>query len=153
MRFQPKTEKEAAEANLYPKGDYDFEVLEAEDTKSNAGNDMIKLKARVFSPDGTASRTVTDYLLEAMAFKLRHFAACMNVMAQYEEGRLSASDLVGRVGRCSLDIEPESKGKDGKTFPPKNVIKDYLVPAGAGGNRPVREPGDDNPFGEDEIPL
>jgi hypothetical protein len=30
MKFKPKSEKELAEANLWPKGDYAFEILEAE---------------------------------------------------------------------------------------------------------------------------
>lgn len=122
MRFSPKTEQEVAEAGLWPAGEVDFEILEAEDTVSKSGNDMVKLKIKVFNEVGD-SRIIFDYLLEAVAYKLRHCAEACDLLANYNEGCLDASDFIGKTGRLKLRITP---AKDG--YAAKNDIADYIVP-------------------------
>ena len=39
MKFQPKTENEVDAAGLFPLGEYDFEVIEAKEEQSQAGNE------------------------------------------------------------------------------------------------------------------
>jgi hypothetical protein len=142
MKFTPKTEEQLkAEANtVWPKGEYEFEVLseasfgqktlETVNRTSNAGNDMLQLIVKVYNPDGK-TRNVVDYLMETMGFKLRHACEACGLVDNYNSGELSAHDFIGKIGKLTLDIQPESVGKDGKTYSEKNVVKDYVKPASA----------------------
>lgn len=128
MRVTPKTENEIATANLWAVGVYDFEVMDAEDTTSkSSGNDMIKLKIKIFS--ATSEMTVYDYLLSTAnaAFKVRHFAEATGMLAQYERGDMPAHDMIGKTGQCKVGI---SKDKSGQ-YPDKNGIMDYVKSASA----------------------
>jgi hypothetical protein len=139
MRFQAKTEEEIAAENLFPAGEYDFEVLTGEDAVSkSSGAEMIKLNVRVYGPDG-GFRLVDDYLLEKMAYKLRHFCGATGLMDAYESGNLTGAMCSGRSGRLKLEVQPERTDKNtGKTYAPKNSIKDYIV--GDGTTRPAVPP-------------
>ena len=123
MKFTPMTKEQIELANLLEPGIYPFQVLAASDEISRAGNEMIKMKLAVFSDDREVH--AFDYLLESMAFKLRHFAEHTGQLAVYEQGMLDAMMVIGKVGYCKLDVE---KG-DGM-YPPKNVIKDYVAKPG-----------------------
>lgn len=126
MRFAPKTEQELASELVMPAGTYDFEVTEAEEKTSKAGNEMIVVTLKVFGNDG-GFRMVTDYLMEKMGFKLRHFCCTTGLIQAYNAGSLSAAKCEGRSGKVILQVDPERKSDDGtKTFPPKNSVKDYL---------------------------
>ena len=119
MKFQPKSEKEVS--NLIPKGEYIFEVLEADEKTSKSGNDMIALKLGVVYNDSV--RGIFDYLvdIDSMAFKTRHFADSVGLLAEYEKGSLDAGALVGLTGKCKIDIQPAKDGYDAK-----NAVKDYV---------------------------
>lgn len=124
MRFEPRTENQVQEAGLLVKGVYDFVVLTAEDKTSAAGNEMIALKLGV--EDGERQKWVNDYLLatEGGAYKLRHFAASVGMLPEYEAGELTAASMRDRAGKCKIGIDP---AKDG--FAAKNKVTDYVVPA------------------------
>ena len=119
MKFTPKTEAEIQEANLLPAGTYDFRITKAEDAVSKSGNEMIVVTLAVYRPEGGFT-LVTDYLLESMAYKLRHCCKECGIINLYEAGTLMASDLEGREGRLQLKQDP-AKGD----FLAKNVVKDY----------------------------
>lgn len=148
MKFTPKTEKEITEENLLPEGRYDFEISGAEETLSKKGNEMIKLMVRVYKPDGKFN-IVTDYLLESMLYKLLHCCEACDLMAQYESGRLSADDFIGKTGQLKLVVKIDETGN----YPDQNSIKDYVVDK----NKPITK----NPLQEvldeanddDEIPF
>jgi hypothetical protein len=93
--------------------------LDAVDTLSKAGNEMLKLKLMVFG-DGSSPH-VYDYLLEKLAYKLRHFAETTGLLAAYEAGELTAEMCLNREGYCKLVIERQ----DG--YEPRNNVKDYIV--------------------------
>ena len=120
MQFTPKSEKEIQSANLLPAGEYDFTVVRAEDTKSKAGNDMIKVTIGIYMPNGT-QRLMDGYLLESVPHKLRHFAETIGLLAQYEMGQLGADELEGRAGRVKIRIKEQTD------YPSKNEVKDYVV--------------------------
>ena len=124
MKFQPKTEKQIAEAGLWPKGEYAFEILEAEDTTSNnTGKDMIKMKVKLFN-DAGKSQNVYEYLLpDVMEYKLRHCAEACDLLAEYEKGELEAYTLVGKTGYCKVGVSVDKTGQ----YPDKNSIVDYIV--------------------------
>ena len=145
MKFVPKTADELARDNLLPAGVYPFEVIEAVDTLSKVGNEMIKLKLMVFGPDGETPH-VFDYLLEKLAYKLRHFAEFTGLLPQYEAGELTAIHCLNKQGYVKLAIE-EQEG-----FSPKNSVKDYVEkPEGAA--TPAPRPAATRPAGGTPPPV
>ncbi len=127
MRVNPISEQDAeAQSNsLWPDGLYDFEIKDAEETTSAAGNDMIRLEVWVFNKDG-GRRMLFDYLLDSVPWKLRHFAESCGLLAAYEAGDLIANEIVGRTGKCKVGTQA---AKD--QFPAKNTIRDYIKSADA----------------------
>lgn len=145
MRVDPKTEQEVEEAGLLPAGEYDFEVIEAEDTTSKKGNDMLVLTLSIEDGDGR-SHKVIDYLVDAVAYKVRHFASAVGMLKEYEAGNIPAHLLKGRTGKCKLRLEP-AKGD----FRAKNSVNDYVKESGGNGAAPPakfvpQELDDDIPF-------
>lgn len=123
MKFKPKTEKELAEANLWPNGPYPFEILESEEKEDKNNNPMFALKVKIFKDSG-ASQNIFDYVSPTwMEFKLRHLAEACGLLAEYEQGEMEAYQLVGKTGTCKVNV---SKDKTGQ-YPDKNGIADYLV--------------------------
>jgi hypothetical protein len=122
MNFQPRTETQIAAGKLLPRGDYYFEILDAWEKKSAAGNDMIELKVRISNDDGVV-RTLSDYLVGKRPEKLRHCCVVCGLLEKYESGCLSNDDFPGKRGRLRLTIEKSRKG-----YPDRNVVKDYLLP-------------------------
>jgi len=115
-------DKAASEFGLWPPGDYDFEVYDASEEISGAGNEQIKLTLHVFNAEGKR-RTVFDYLVgtAAMAYKIRHFAEATGCVTQYEKGDLMPSEIVQRTGRLKLRIK---KGTNG--YPDQNAVQNYI---------------------------
>jgi len=146
MRFEPKSEQEVAEAGLAPAGKYAFEVLEAVEKTSKAGNDMIALKIGIEYEGST--RGVFDYLVagEKTAYKVRHFADAVGMIAEYERGALNADDLVGLTGECHIVVQPAKDGYDAK-----NSVKDYVKRA-AGSVAPARSAKTETVI-DDDIPF
>jgi hypothetical protein len=129
MIFKPKSEHELATDDLFPAGQYDFEVRNADEAVSKtSGADMIKLELYVFRPDGER-RIVYDYLVgtEGGQRKIRGFSAAVGLLAQYEKGELLAVDMVQRTGQLKLRVETDKTGQ----FPDKNSVADYLKPKAA----------------------
>jgi hypothetical protein len=128
MKFNPKSEKEISEANLWAEGIYEFEIVDAEETTSKNGNAMIKMRVRLHHPDGM-TMMVDDYLVDTQkaAFKIRHCAEAVGLLADYESGSLDARDLLNRAGRCKVRIQKDTSG----TYPDKNSIGDYVKASGA----------------------
>ena len=120
MKFTPKSDAEINTFDLFPSGEYDFDVIKAFDETSKAGNDMIKLELDVYAANGKKTR-VFDYLLENLAYKLKHFCESVGLVREYEEGRLSADMCKNRSGKCKLDIQKDKSGE----YPDKNIVKDY----------------------------
>jgi len=126
MNFKPCTEQELADRKLWPKGDYAFEITDAEEKVSQqGGNPMIELKVRISRPDGVP-KTLTDYLLEKTPEKFRHCCEACGLLAKYDTGVVADDDFVGKRGRLRLGIE---KAKKHSGYPDRNVIADYLCNA------------------------
>jgi len=130
MRFTPKTEQELQEMALVEPGEYSFQVIEATDQVAKSGNEMIKLKMKIWDNMGR-ERLIFDYVLEAMAFKLRHFADATGLLDKYEAGELRASDCPGRAGKLELGMEEGKPNPNGGMYAPKNTVKDYIKSEGA----------------------
>jgi len=122
MEFVPKDEKAIAENKPLNAGVFQYEILEAWEKTSQAGNPMFELKVQVTNGNGV-SRTLVDYLLPKgiRAEKLLHCCISCGIRDVYDSGSLPASAFVGRRGRLRLGIEKR------KGFPDRNVIEDYLA--------------------------
>lgn len=122
MEFIPSTEQELADRKLLPKGDYDFEILDAWEKTSEAGNPMIEVKVRVSRNGSGLARVLADYLHAKKQEKLRHCCTACGLMDEYESGSLNEDDFKGKRGRLRLVVE---RGRNG--YASRNVIEDYLV--------------------------
>ena len=124
MRFAPKTQEELDFENLLPKGEYDFEVAKAEDAVSKkTGAEMIKVNLKVFHDNGF--QFVTDYLMEKMAYKLRHFFETIGQIEAYNAGSVVAADLVGACGKVQIDMMRDQAGQvHGVTAWTKDQLKE-----------------------------
>lgn len=123
MKFNPMSEDELNRASLLEEGVYPFEVIAASDEISKAGNEMIKLKLAVFGPNDQQAH-IYDYLMEKIAFKLRHFCEVTGLLAKYEAGSLSELDCEGKSGFVKIKVEPANGG-----YSAKNSVADYIKPA------------------------
>lgn len=123
MQFKPRTEKEITEMNLIQKGEYSFEIVEAEERNSKAGTPMLVLTLRLFNDGLQPCGRVIDYLVENMPHKLRHAAYGCGLGDQYESGQLSANDFRHKHGVARIGIQADKNG----VYPDKNVVFDYLV--------------------------
>ncbi len=128
MQFQPKSEKEIQEAMLWPKGEYDFEVVKAEPAKGGPqskapGTPSIKLTLRLFNEDG-GSRMQNAILHPAMEAQLRHFCEETGIIDKYDAGTLEAQDCEGLDGKLQLKVK-DAEGN----YPAKNEVQDFGVKA------------------------
>jgi hypothetical protein len=157
MKVTPKTaeeiEKEQVSRGPLRPGIYDFEVLEAEDKVSKSDNEMIAIEIKVFDGEG-GYRKVKDWLLDSMAYKVRHFCETAGLLKEYEAGKFEAFDCLNRGGKVKIGIE---KSKDPQ-YKDRNRVVDYVKSDEAVAmtrSAPARKPamaGADDPFG-DEIPF
>jgi hypothetical protein len=58
--------------------------------------------------------------------KIRHFCYSCGMGELWEAGKFSANDCVGKVGKLAIGIQAEGVGKDGKFYPQKNNVRDYI---------------------------
>ncbi len=115
-----KTKEQLLEESLLPAGEYSFQISAAEPAVSKSGNDMIVLTVRVFKPDGNFI-LITDYLLEAMQFKLVHACEACGLYDKYLTGEIHPGDFIGKTGVLKLGVQ---KSDD---YPDRNTIKDYVA--------------------------
>ncbi len=125
MKVTPKTEKELQEINNIPPADYGFEVLDAQNTQSKAGADMITLTLGIFV--GESRRLLTDYLLDAMPGKLFHFCQYTGLAEKYAAGTLIAEDCLGKSGFLTVVTQKGKLKNDGsnENWPDRSSVKDY----------------------------
>jgi hypothetical protein len=122
MQFEPKTDKEIQEMNLFEPGEYDFQVLEAHDAFSAKGNEMIKLKL-LFTNDEGRQQIIFDYLMAAIPHKLKHACDCIGHADKYASGSILAEDFINKSGCAKIFIQKDRTGQ----YPDKNAVADYIV--------------------------
>jgi hypothetical protein len=126
MKFAPKTELELDSMSLLEPGIYPFQVTSASNEISKSGNDMIKLTLTIWGKDGSM-HFIFDYLLEAMAYKLRHFCESTNLLSKYEAGELYPGDCLDVQGNLEIIIQEGKERPDGSKYMSRNSVKDYVV--------------------------
>lgn len=118
MKFTPKTDRELEELHLLQDGEYSAEVIEAIDTQSKTGLDMIALKISV--NNNYSSKILNDWLLESFPVKLKHFCKSCNILEKYDSGDISAKDCIGKKIKVKVTTKADENGKKW------NRIEDYL---------------------------
>ena len=119
-------------------GDYQVEVIDAIETVSKTGHEMIELKLRT-SPG--------SYLYDFLVFipnafwKIDSFrAATGEVVSPEEDVEITADDLIGRTGKARLSVE-EYNGKK------RNKVTAWLVPTATSNPKPqAARRHENNPF-------
>ena len=149
MIVNPKTEEELNTMTLIQPGVYNFQVIDAKDKISKKGHEMIELKLTVWDNEGR-ERIVFDYLLDAMAHKVRHFAECTGLIDKYNLGTIMADDCINKSGKIDLIIQDGQPKPEGGFYPDKNSVKDYVKSgvAAAAKAQPPQEA-----FHDDELPF
>jgi len=140
-----RSSEPTARPDFVDPGEYTVEVINAEETVSQKGSDMIELKLRI-QPSGA---TMFDHLvfMEAAFWKIDAFRASTGEsVTPDEEVEIQADDLIGRTGRARLTVE-EFNGRK------RNKIAAWLPPKPASlatttaGTAPTKPKEDDNvPF-------
>ena len=129
MPLKPPSRDDDQIYALWPPGQYDFEVMRAEEIGRPKGT-MLKLKIKVFD-EQRGTTIVWDYLIDwAMKFRLLHFLECTGLQAMIDDQLpVTALDVAGRTGSLQLVIEESPK------WGSSNKVKDYISPGTDARNR------------------
>jgi hypothetical protein len=138
----PSYKQQAVEENKpWPAGEYEVEILDAEEKESKAGNDMIVLKCRVIVGGEQKGAKITEHLVftPKAFFKVDQVRAALGeTIVPDEELDVEAEDFVGKRGRVILKIREDDDRW--------NEIDRWVVPEGAATAGKLTEGGDDAPF-------
>ena len=126
MKVTPRTENQLQTANLLPQGIYDFMVVGVSDKPSKAGNEMITLTLKIWDETGK-EHEIKDYLLDALAYKVRHFAEATDLLDKYNAGSIDHNDCMGKTGRVEIIIQEGQLKDDGSRHSNRNSVKDYIL--------------------------
>jgi hypothetical protein len=135
-----KSSEPTSRPDFVAAGDYTVEILNAEESVSKQGNDMIELKLRV-EPAGSI-------LFDSLVFTPNAFwkidafrAATGEKVVPDEEVSIECDDLIGRTGRARLVVE-EYNGRK------RNKVAAWLLsqPAAPGAENAKGGRDDNNPF-------
>lgn len=135
--YNRMSEEEAIKAafSLLEDGIYDFELVkDGVHGISKKGNPLIKLMLKVWDKEGK-EKIVYDNLIgmKNFEFKTRHFCYTAGLHKEYENNNFNETLCVqGLRGKAHIVIDPErTDNSTGQTYPPKNAVKDYIVPGNA----------------------
>ena len=141
-----RSSEPTARPDFVEPGEYTVEVVNAEETVSQKGSDMIELKLRV-QPSGA---TMFDHLvfMETAFWKIDAFrAATGESVTPDEEIEIHADDLIGRTGRARLTVEEFNGRKRIKIaawLPAKPAALAAAAPTATGAAKPKDD--DNIPF-------
>tara|TARA_R110002051_G_C8617371_1_gene482772 strand:+ start:243 stop:692 length:450 start_codon:yes stop_codon:yes gene_type:complete len=122
MTFEYNPKEVKSEYALLPNGEYECEVVSAEETVSKAGNDMIKLVLCLYGNNAEQVR-VYDYIVNPNGInKLKSICRCCDIAF---DGILDEQLLVGKRMTVLAKIDPE-RTVEGKTYTERNSIDKYV---------------------------
>jgi hypothetical protein len=137
----PSYKQQAVEENKpWNPGEYEVEILDAEEKESKAGNDMIVLKCRVIVGGEQKGAKITEHLVftPKAFFKVDQVRAALGfAVVPEEEVDVEAEDFIGKRGRVILKVKEDDDRW--------NEIDRWVVPEGATAGK-LTEGGDDAPF-------
>jgi len=138
MRFNPATEEELQTQALAPEGIYSYEIIQAKEGVSNAGNDKIDLTIKIWNDAGNNGLVFSNLSLLKL---LKHFCDVNHMQDQYNSGELTDSMCKGKSGgRVMIGIDPEKQKPDGSgVYKAKNIVKDYITAPHSSTMKPLPE--------------
>ena len=146
MRYKPMTKEElAAQRGTLKAGPCDFEVVDAKDQLSKAGNEMVKLTLRVWDSEGREGQ-LFDYLVGSASWKIASFFESIGNPEHYESGEIDTLAILGACGKATLAIEKDTTGKYGDQAKVKFYVKPGEAKKEPKNPDDVRQDGDDIPF-------
>jgi hypothetical protein len=125
------------ELKAWPPGEYQIEIISAEEKLSKAGNDMIVLKCKVIKNGEATGAKITEHLVftPKAFFKVDQVRAAIGeTIIPDEEVDVTPDDFIGKRARVTLGVNPDDDRW--------NEINAWLPPAKA--EKDVD--GDDIPF-------
>jgi len=152
----PRYTSGALDAHHLPPGTYECRIEEAKEAVSKAGNDMIKIRVRLFKPDGTPGPLVWEHLVfvDSAAWKIDQVRASLGFkVVEGEDVEVNPDDLLDRDGVVTVDEEDV----DGRLY---NRITDWVLPDEMRGAQPAQPAPGPTPSrrtaakpGDDAIPF
>tara|TARA_R100001443_G_scaffold5858_5_gene14678 strand:+ start:6965 stop:7393 length:429 start_codon:yes stop_codon:yes gene_type:complete len=142
MQFDPNTVKDASW--LVPEGEYDFEIVHAEDSVSNFGLQQMFFKFRVFLADGNTA-LIHQYIDENHLYQLKHLCNSIGCIEFWNDGDCDPGDMFNKSGRGFLGTYDK---KDGTK---RNTFKRFLEPEEA--SKKKLEDDIKKVEGDDDIPF
>ncbi|MEI8309326.1 MAG: DUF669 domain-containing protein [Verrucomicrobiota bacterium] len=108
-----KSSEPTSRPDFVPAGDYTVEILNAEESVSKQGNDMIELKLKI---EPTGAICFDNLVFTPNAFwKIDAFRASTGEsVVPDEEVNIECDDLLGRTGRARLIVEEYNGRKRNK---------------------------------------
>lgn len=140
MKVTPKTEEEVSTNKLCPEGDFQFEVVKATEKTSKSGNEMIEIVLKVWANDGE-EYMVYDYLMDKVAYKIKHFCEATNLSDKYNKGIVTDQDCEYKTGMVRIKHQKDNRD----TSIMRHTVKDYLLSKGDKESDEF-DGGDDIPF-------
>ena len=107
-----------------PEGIYDFVVADANDKRSQGGNEMIELQLIIKGPDGQESKVYDNLVFTPKAFwKIDTFRLCTgDKLVKGQSVEFDATDCLDRTGKCYVIVD-KYEGRE------RNKVSEYLDPA------------------------
>ena len=102
---------EDARTGILPVGEYNFEVVTAEDTvsKFNDGEEQIQLNLRIYHGGGGVF--LNQWLSSpSKSWKIRQFAYAVGLVKQYDAEVLMAADCLDKAGKLKLGQYEDKTG-------------------------------------------
>lgn len=147
FRYDPKDA-----VQCWPEGTYEATIVSVEEKQSKAGNDMLVVKFRCYSDN--RQTLVTDYITDAMTWKLKKIAKAVGMLAEFDANQPNwYFDLQDRNLRVVLKVDEQ----DG--FDDKNQVRGYEptavsgAPAKPSNPRPAATTQKFEPVEESDIPF
>ena len=127
-----KSSEPTSRPDFVPAGDYTVEVLNAEESVSKQGNDLIELKLKI-EPSGAICFDNLVFTPNAF-WKIDAFRASTGEkVTPDEEVSIECDELIGRTGRARLVVE-EYNGRK------RNKVAAWLLPEASKGGRNDNKP-------------
>ena len=101
---------------LIPEGDYEFEIIEAEDQNDQwEGKPQMFIKCRVFLDDGNTVQ-ISQFIRQARAFLVDQLARSVGLIAEADAGEVDAEDLLNKTGRGYIHKYKKQSGQERNEF-------------------------------------
>lgn len=131
MRFTPLSdaEIELKRTGLSP-GPATFEIKQAEEKPSKAGNPTIRLVLKVWDHEGREG-TVFDYLSSTLSWRIKDFLKSVGLESLYESGEIEPYKLTGLSGKAILFVQKDAQYGDSikvKTYLAQESIQKPKAP-------------------------